>query len=190
MNREIVLNVRDTQEMRLYRVFCSTPGALESERIIFHDCVGDVNASAGPDPAALLVPVSVLPNMVNTTIFRPVLDENVRDCTFFLQVFAGDWGPVQRNFLPQFNLALQLLDEHREGVKDDERGSMREVAALVSRSSTASPEAESIRTALHSREQNFIAYGNSREFETLLKNVLEGWRKSIEPSALEHAPRS
>jgi len=94
---------------RMYRVFCATPGDseddLERERQAFHEVLGEVNESEGMPLGTLFVPVSVPPHITKKTSFQPVVDDNVRACTFFVQVLHHTWGPPTRNFEREYQLA-------------------------------------------------------------------------------------
>ncbi len=96
---------------RMYRVFCATPSDaeadLENERQAFYEVVGQVNEAEAMPRGMLFVPVSVLPNLTNITVYQPSIDENVRTCTFFVQVLDHTWGPGTRNFEPSYRLATQ-----------------------------------------------------------------------------------
>jgi hypothetical protein len=94
---------------RMYRVVCATPGDseddLERERQAFHEVLGEVNETEGMPLGILFVPVSVPPHMSNKTSFQPLVDDNVRACTFFVQVLHHTWGPPTRNFEHDYQLA-------------------------------------------------------------------------------------
>src|SRR5271170_7786072 len=93
---------------KLHRVFCASPGDLEPEREAFHDVIGQVNEAEGMAKSILLVPVSIVPNMVNKLAFQPLVDANVQECTFFVQVLQNTWGPPEKNFEVEYNLARRL----------------------------------------------------------------------------------
>jgi hypothetical protein len=95
----------------LHRVFCATPGDLEPERQAFHDVIGEVNEAEGVPRNVLFVPVSIVPLMANKLFFQPSVDSNVRECKFFVQVVQNTWGPRERNFESDYNLACRLKAE-------------------------------------------------------------------------------
>lgn len=94
---------------RMYRVFCATPGDseddLERERHAFHEVLGEVNETEGMPLGILFVPVSVPPHISNKTSFQLLVDDNVRACSFFVQVLHHTWGPPTRNFEHDYQLA-------------------------------------------------------------------------------------
>ncbi|MGA9529791.1 MAG: hypothetical protein WBS24_16890 [Terriglobales bacterium] len=95
----------------LHRTFCSTPGELELERQAFHEVVGQVNEAEGMSIGHLFVPVSIVPNMVNKLAFQPIIEANVQTCEFFVQVLRDTWGPLERNFECDYNVARRQQSE-------------------------------------------------------------------------------
>ena len=75
----------------MHRVFCSTPGDLESERLFFHNVVAEVTETEGMPRQTLLVPVTCLRNE-HLLLFRKAVEENVRQCAYFVQVLNDSWG--------------------------------------------------------------------------------------------------
>ena len=102
----------------LHRVFCATPGGLEPERQAFHEVVGQVNETEGMPQSILLVPVSIVPNMVNKLAFQPLVEANVQACKFFVQVLHTTWGPSARNFESEYNLACRLKTDLASPMED------------------------------------------------------------------------
>jgi hypothetical protein len=96
---------------RMYRVFCATPGdpetGLEAERNVFHEVIGELNEAEGMPVDVLFVPVSVLPNLASIPVFQRPMDENVRACTYFVQILQHTWGPPERSFEGSYRLALE-----------------------------------------------------------------------------------
>jgi hypothetical protein len=95
----------------LLRIFCSTPGDLEGERQAFHDVVGEVNEAVGLPRNVLFAPVSIVPLMVNKLFYQPAVEANVRECKFFVQVLQHTWGPQERNFKCDFDMAWHLKSD-------------------------------------------------------------------------------
>lgn len=94
---------------QLHRIFCATPWECERERARFHELTGAFNESNGIPRQILFVPVS----LVNIRDKRPLqyaVDENIRDCRYYIQVLTDDWGPVERNFKDDYRLALESIE--------------------------------------------------------------------------------
>jgi hypothetical protein len=142
---------------QMHRVFCATPGDLEPERRIFYEVAGQVNEAEGMPHGVLLVPVAVEPRMVNKAMFQPVVDANVRACRFFVQVLADTWGPPQRNFRREFELAREL------GLP---------MAVFFRRTAPAEPEIAALRAELGG---GAFEYDSPEDFGRQLRGVLSGW---------------
>ncbi len=56
----------------------------------------------------LLVPVS-LANMTDKRPMQALIDENIRDCRYYLLVHTGRWGPNERNFQYDYHYAMDCL---------------------------------------------------------------------------------
>jgi hypothetical protein len=83
---------------------------MEAERMRFHDVIGRVNETAILRGGSLYVPVT----LVNVRDKRPmqyVVDENIRDCRYYILLLANDWGPVERNFGSDYHLALECAED-------------------------------------------------------------------------------
>ena len=90
---------------QMHRVFCATSWELEAERGAFYDLVGEVNETESMARGVLLVPVSLV-NIRDKRPWQYTLDENIRDCRYFLLALADGWGPPERNFERDYRLAL------------------------------------------------------------------------------------
>src|SRR3954449_1246917 len=89
----------------MHRIFCATPGDLEDERRAFYELIAEFNEQHSVQRNVLFVPVSVTPNMTDTRSFRPAIKDNIRACTFYIQLLEDSWGPPQKNFEREFALA-------------------------------------------------------------------------------------
>jgi len=76
----------------MYRVYLSTPGDLAREQDACRAAISEVNASQAMPLKILLVSVGLREDG-QIVGFRSAVAENVRDCTYFIQVFEDDWGP-------------------------------------------------------------------------------------------------
>ncbi len=90
---------------QMHRVFCATSWELEAERRVFHEAVGEVNQGEAMTRGVLYLPVT----LVNVRDKRPLqyaVDENIRDCHYFVLALAEGWGPSERHFEGDYRLAL------------------------------------------------------------------------------------
>jgi hypothetical protein len=91
---------------QMHRIFCATPWELEAERSRFDKLVGKFNEATAAEKGVLFVPVS----LVNIRDKRPVqyaVEDNIEQCRYYLLVLKDGWGPVERNFQSDYELALQ-----------------------------------------------------------------------------------
>jgi len=95
---------------RFHRVFCSTPGSLDAECRAFLDVVAQVNEEI-IGLGSLFVPVFLPVNLTNKPALQAVVDQNVEDCSFFVQVLEDTWGPPERNMEHEFQLACHCRDD-------------------------------------------------------------------------------
>lgn len=93
----------------MYRVFISTPGDLEREQQACRGAISEVNANEAMPLKILLVSVGLLEDS-QISAFRSAVSENVRQCSYFIQVFQDDWGP-NNLFRKMFSLATECRDD-------------------------------------------------------------------------------
>ena len=93
---------------QLHRVFCATPWELEGERRAFQDVLGEVNETEAMKRGVLLVPVT-LAGMRDKRPLQFTVDENIRDCSYYILALADGWGPPERHFERDYRLALACL---------------------------------------------------------------------------------
>src|SRR5215471_20941734 len=93
----------------MYRVFLSTPGDLQKEWSASREAISDVNRDTAMPQKILLVSIG-LTSDEQITGYRAAVAENIRLCTYFVQVFEDDWGP-KNLFRKMFLLALDCRDD-------------------------------------------------------------------------------
>jgi hypothetical protein len=163
----------------MLRIFCSTPGDLEEERMVFHDVVGEVNEAVGMPKGVLLVPVSIVPKMVNKSFFQGVVEENVRACNFFVQILNDTWGPPARNFEREYGLALQL--------KDDPAAAMEEVAIFFKAANGPRLDSGILQfrsSAQSQRDCPTYEFASLEEYQRQLRVQLSAWLRAVEDEPL------
>ncbi len=94
----------------MYRVFLSTPGDLAREQQTCRAAISEANEKEAMPLKILLVTVGL---QQDTQIegFRAAVADNVRQCTYFIQVFQDDWGP-RSLFRKMFYLAAECRDDN------------------------------------------------------------------------------
>jgi len=90
---------------RMHKVFCATAWELEGERRAFYDVLGQFNEVAAMGQGLLYVPVS-LTNVRDKRPYQYVVEENLRDCRHYILAVRDGWGPPERNFEQDYQLAL------------------------------------------------------------------------------------
>jgi hypothetical protein len=92
---------------QMHRIFCASPWEMEREQILFNNAVGKFNGEAMAK-GVLFVPVA-LTNIRDKRPLQYTVDENIRECSYFVLLLGGDWGPVERNLRCDYELALECL---------------------------------------------------------------------------------
>jgi hypothetical protein len=156
-----------------HRVFCATPGDLEEERRAFQDVAGRLNEEEGMPRGLLFAPVTIVPSVLDKRAFQGAVNENIRSCSFFVQVLEDTWGPPEKNFERDYALALRCAA--------DPALPMREVAVLCKRPllpHRVEPEVAELKRRLDSPDFVSIA-----EFEQRLRDLLSRWFAALSPAA-------
>lgn len=96
---------------RMYRVFCATPLALEEEREAFYDVMAAFNEQRAMPSEILLLAVSLVPVMSDKRAYQRTVEENIRDSSYYILVWDGNWGPPERNFEKDWKLASESAQE-------------------------------------------------------------------------------
>jgi hypothetical protein len=106
----------------MHRVFCATSWELEGERQAFDDVLGEFNEAEAMKRGVLYVPVSLL-NIRDKRPLQYSVDDNIRVCRHYILTLCDNWGPPERNFERDYELALEC--------RADPSQPMREVAFLL-----------------------------------------------------------
>jgi hypothetical protein len=146
----------------IHNVFCSTPGDLANELQCFYRVAGEVNEATGMPHNTLFAGVALRSNNHNFIAGDDAKD-NVRHCSFFVQVFEGSWGPA--------GLFRELFDLAEICMKD-EQAPMRGIAVFVK-----APASLEIAGA------NIRRYESTESFESQLREVMTEWLRSVIPQA-------
>src|SRR5580658_9824242 len=99
-----------------YRVFISTPGDLEPDRVACHVVIAEVNESAAMPANVLLVSIGLRENE-QIASYRSIVSDHVRWSTYFIQIFQDDWGP-NALFRKLFLLAAECRDDATMPMRD------------------------------------------------------------------------
>jgi hypothetical protein len=155
----------------MYRVFISAPGDLQMEQDACRAVISDVNEKEAMPRKVLLVSVG-LREHGQIEAFRSAIAENVRQSSYYIQVFEDDWGP--RNlFRKMFFLATECVG--------DSNLPMREVVVcLKDAPHEIDAEILAFRTELQEQPNVLVLHFDKVEkLEEQLRNVCQGWVRSI-----------
>jgi ribosomal protein S18 acetylase RimI-like enzyme len=154
----------------MHRVFCAAPEGLEEECRVFYDLIPEVNAEPAMARGVLFVPVSITARIKKLAPFRTVLEQNIRDSSFYLQVLAGSFGAPERNFAPLLEIARRALDAVNIAV----------LLKTLPSGTPIDPEAARLRSEL--RNNAGLAWWEFRDpdqFRARLRTVLGGWLSRV-----------
>lgn len=155
---------------QMRRVFCATPWEMEAERMRFHDVIGRVNETVAMPRGSLYVPVTLL-NVRDKRPMQYVVDENIRDCSYYILLLADEWGPVERNFRSDYHLALECLANPALP--------MQRVAVLQKKLPGATPARD--------LPEPQVAFSTIEEFDECIAALLVGWLESMPPREVASA---
>ena len=160
-----------THGFDMYRVFISTPGDLQREQETCRAAIGEVNEKEAMPQKILLVSVGLRED-AQIEGFRSAVSENVRQCTYYIQVFQDDWGP-KNLFRKMFFLATDC--------RDDASLPMREViVCLKDAPRETDPEILAFRKELIDQQNvSVFHFDNVESLAEQLRKVCGEWVQSI-----------
>lgn len=164
------LRLSSAMSYTFHRIFCGTPGDLEAERDAFYEVMAEFNEHEAMPKGILFVSLSIVPLVVNMTVFQGTIDENIRSCRHYVQVLADTWGPPQRSFKRSFDLARQCAA--------DPAMPMREVALLCKEMPSDHPVESGVLEARKEAEQGrlrSLTFSDPGSFRQQLRGLLAAW---------------
>jgi hypothetical protein len=155
----------------MYRVFLSTPGDLAREQQASRAAISEVNEKQAMPKKILLVSVG-LREESQIEGARSAVAENVRQSSFFIQVFEDDWGP-KNLFRKMFHLATEC--------RDDSALPMRHmVACLKDAKHEIDPEILAFRKELEERlDMQVLRFDTPEALQRQLVDVCGAWVQGI-----------
>jgi hypothetical protein len=164
----------------IHRVFCSTPGDLEELRRVFDHQIGAVNEALGLPRQVLFAAVSCRP-ATGAGFFNAEIRENIRQCSFFIQVLGESWGPPAAKLQQAFALAVAC--------REDPQLPMREVAVFFEEvpAERCSAEVTEFRQSVEKYPDcNVYPFPDSDGFRHLLDDQLQRWLGSLTSTGVPH----
>jgi hypothetical protein len=164
-----------THGFDMYRVFLSTPGDLQHDREACQEAISEVNAREAMPLKILLVSIGLVQDD-HIVSFRSAVSDNIRQCSYYIQLFEDDWGP-KNLFRKAFYLALDC--------RDDASFPMREViVGLKAAPRETDPEILAFRKELEDRTDiRLFHYTSLDSLKAQLLEICTGWVRSIAGSA-------
>jgi len=155
----------------MYRVYLSAPGDLQKEMNACREAISQVNKDLAMPAKILLVSVG-LNSDDQISGYRAAVSDNIRQCTYFIQVFEDDWGP--RNlFRKMFLLSLDC--------REDLSLPMREVVVCQKAAPRETdPEILGFRKELEdSPGIRVLHFETAEDLKSKLSEVCEEWTRAI-----------
>jgi hypothetical protein len=155
----------------MHRVYISTPGDLEREQETCRKAISEVNEKEAMPHKVLLVSVGLLYDE-QISGYRAAVADNIRQCTFFIQVFEDDWGP-KNLFRKMFYLATDCRDDASLPMRDI-------VVCLKAAPRETDPEILAFRKELEECPNVRVVHFEKPEgLKTHLLDILSEWARSI-----------
>lgn len=153
---------------QMHRVFCASPWELEAERNRFYHLIGQFNQEHSMPHGVLYVPVS-LTSVGDKRPLQYAVDDNIRECRHYLVLLTDDWGPPERNFRYDYDLALRCAD--------DPALPMKTVHVMVK--DRPSARALPVGSSAVALPAGAATFSSMTEFDEYLNGLLAGWLKSL-----------
>ena len=122
---------------RIYRILCSTPPDLETERLIFESTLASFAEHTTFPQQVLFAGASFRPKF-DADRHRAVGEANVRQCDFFLHIFSDTWPGT----------AFQAFIDLAQACTDDPSMPMRQIAVLFKNFGRADENVRKFRDSL------------------------------------------
>jgi hypothetical protein len=162
----------------MHRVYISGPGDLEAEKQRCRDAISEINASRAMLAKILLVSVG-LPQEGQLELYRSAVADNIRQCSYYIQVFQDDWGPR--------NLGRKLFYLASDG-RGDKALPMKDVIVFLKDAPRETdPAVLAFRKELAElSDVQVLHFADLETMRTQLNEVLGGWVAELEE--LQPAP--
>jgi len=159
------------QGFDMYRVYLSAPGDLGREQDACRAAISAVNESDAMPRKILLVSVG-LREAGQILESRSAVAENVRQCTYFVQLFEDEWGP---------NNLYRKIFHVAEECRDDANFPMREaIICLKAAPHETDPATLALRKELADRtDMRAFHFDKADNLKEQLMEVCRGWVREI-----------
>jgi hypothetical protein len=161
----------------MHRIYCAAAGDLEEERQAFHRVMADFNEQHAMKRNILLVSVSLPEKLVDKRGYQSVISENIRACSYYIQLIEDTWGPPQRNFEKDYALAQRCLEDPNQKMQGVEVMFKRPLLP-----NKVDPDVLDFKESLRPQDDKFFEFGTTRELEQRLAERLTVWLDTIAPA--------
>ena len=155
----------------MYRVFLAAPGDLQKEMDVCREAIAEVNRDVAMPEKILLVSLGLISDE-QIAGYRAAVADNVRQCTYFIQVFEDDWGP-KNLFRKMFFLATDCRDDSSLPMRDI-------IVCLKNAPRETDPEILAFRKELEDQQNvRVFHFDNAESLGEPLRKVCGEWVQSI-----------
>lgn len=156
-----------------FRIFCAPAGSLDQERDAFYQVVSQVNEDLAMPRNVLLVSVALPQHCADKRGFQGAIEDNIRACTFYIQVVEDTWGPPQLNWEREYALANRYVRDPEMPMKD---------VLLLFKTPLLPHRVESEIQALRiAQGEHLNEFETLEEFNRILRARLTEWLQMVAP---------
>jgi hypothetical protein len=155
---------------RIYRILCSTPPDLETDRLIFESALASFGEQTTFPQQVLFAGASFRPRF-DAERHRAVGEANIRQCDFFLHIFPETWpGTAFQAFI---DLALACTE--------DSSMPMRQIAVLFKNFGDADENVRKFRDSLADAGKCEVReFQDPADLDRLLRETFTSWWESVQ----------
>jgi hypothetical protein len=155
---------------RIYRIVCSTPPDLETERLAFESTLASFGERV-TFPEQVLFPCASFRESFDANRHRPAAEANVRMCDFFVHIFSSAWpGPPFHAFI---DLAQTCMADPSQP--------MRQVVVLFKNFAEADDKVRSFRDTLAlGGKCELRDFHDPAELDRLLPEIFASWWEAVQ----------
>jgi hypothetical protein len=155
---------------RIYRILCSTPPDLETERLAFESVLADFGEQVTFPNQVLFAGASFRPPF-HAARNRALGEDNVRQCDFFLHIFSTTWpDPAFREFI-----------ELAQACMADPCRPMRQIAVFFKNYPEAAEEVRQYRDTLLAAGVSAIReFEDPAQLDRLLREIFASWWDAVQ----------
>lgn len=155
---------------RIYRVLCSTPPDLETERLVFESTLAAFGEQVTFPRQVLLAGASFRPPF-DACRNRALGEANVRLCDFFLHIFSTTWPGAD----------FQAFIDLAQVCSADPAQPMRQIAVLFKNYPDAAEEVRQYRDTLSPAGTCAIReFEDPAQLDRILREIFSSWWESVQ----------